>query len=107
MGILRNNRIGNGLFGVKGNAFDTLDDVVGSDHIKGVDDQGKPTTAKYSSDPRTGYKLSEILFESDPAGTNYTRLSDPKNYRELLEGFKSLYGFYGQSSEYCTERKTV
>lgn len=108
MGWIRRNLGGNYLFGTKGDAFESLDEIVGTDHIQGVNESGRNTDAKYTSDNSGKVKLgTKLKFESDPNGTNYQKLADPKDYRGLLDALGKLYGIYGKYREFAQEKREV
>lgn len=108
MGILRDNRLANWLFGVKGNAFESLDDVVGSGCVRGtiVNEQGN-APARYDSN-KSRIELDTLLITKNPDGNiNYRKLAKPKDYTELLKDFRNFYGLYGRGSQRCIEIKNT
>jgi len=105
---LRNNWLVNRTFGAKGTAFTSLDEIVGTDHVQGLDGNGSAVDAKYTSDNSGKVKLgTKLKFESDPNGTAYTKLADPNDYRGLLDALGKLYGAYGKYREFSQEKREV
>jgi len=107
----RDNRVVNYLFGARGETFKSLQDIVDSGFIQGIEqdpadkDNVITATPSYFAN-RAGVELnSPYLIGKGPRGITYDKIANPKNYEALLQGFKRLYGYWGDKRERCTEVK--
>ena len=114
--IYRDNRLFNTFFGKRGYSFASLDDIVSSDCVSGVEiahdektneDTAKKVTPTFSYNNKTKETyLTSLLIEKAETGEKYSKLVNPKNYSVLLQNFEKLYGGYSKG-KYCVMDKHV